>query len=157
MFRAFFIKCLVSKFSSSLFVWGVLGRGAGGGGGEGVQTQSLEQARQALYHGDTSRSGFLNFPCYSVLEMEIEKTSSRETKHVGGASSLALSFLSSYLQALGRHTGTRCGCVRRSSLSQGCSSGVRSLRRKNIGFFWSLSPLSECQSWRGPVLKEVCS
>lgn len=72
--------------------------------GEG-QTQSLEQARQALCHRDTPLSGFLNFPCYSVLEMEIEKTSSRETKHVGGASSLALSLLSSYLQALGRHAG----------------------------------------------------
>lgn len=66
--------------------------------GEG-QTQSLEQARQALHHRDTPRSGFLNFPRYSVLEMEIEKASSKATKHV--VSSLALSFVSSYLQALG--------------------------------------------------------
>lgn len=79
----------------------------------GGQTQSLEQARQALCLRDTPHSGCLNFPCYSVLEMEIinnnnnikKQNSSKATKHVGGASSVALSFLSSYLQALGRQAG----------------------------------------------------
>lgn len=80
----------------------------------GGQTQSLEQARQALCLRDTPHSGCLNFPCYSVLEMEIinnnnnnikKQNSSKATKLVGGASSVALSFLSSYLQALGRQAG----------------------------------------------------
>lgn len=43
-----------------------------------------------------------------------------------------------------------------SSLSQGFSSGVRSLKKK-FSFCRSLSPLSECQGWWGPALKEVCS
>lgn len=77
----------------------------------GGVSKPLEQARQALCLRDTPQSGCLNFPCYSVLEMEInnnnniKKNSSKATKHVGGTSSVALSFVSSYLQALGRHAG----------------------------------------------------